>query len=187
MLEHSKGAVVLIMQQSTDATNNQQERLIDFAWLAGLWEGEGTFSIVSGSKKRLYPIATIINTDMSMIDEISRVLHKYNVGHLIVHRKGGCDNNPKHSDAKEIKLVGAKRVKTFLDLLLPQIRNKKKPIAALVLEYANRRILLGRNRRYNSIDFDYVSKVRKLNKKGPSESSETIRQPSKDEDIVQTI
>jgi hypothetical protein len=45
MLEHSKGAKVLIMEQILDVTNNQQERLRDSAWLAGIWEAEGTFGI----------------------------------------------------------------------------------------------------------------------------------------------
>src|SRR5438309_1823322 len=104
-----------------DDTSNQQERLRDAAWLAGLWEGEGCFGLFSHSRNRIYPAATIVNSDFELIEQIHAALERNRIGHNIQTRRLS-QKNPKHKDTKTIFVVGMKRVKTLLNLILPEMR-----------------------------------------------------------------
>lgn len=177
---------MLIMQQSLDDTNNQQERLVDVAWLAGFWEGEGTFSIVQGGKGRMFPRGSIINCDFKLIDKAVNILKENNVGHYVQLRMNGGTGNLKHSHAKIIYVYGAKRTQALISLLRPFLYGRKSEVADRVAEYITRRLQVGKAR-YSQVDKKLVEEVRTLNRKGPQESSETIRQPLEmlREDIVQ--
>src|SRR5258708_34306427 len=102
MLETSKGTEVLTMEESPVETNNQQERQVDIAWLAGIWEGEGTISIVTGSKNRWVPRVSMINTDFVLIEEVVAVLDRIGIVHYLQVRKTGCDGDPKHKQPSQI-------------------------------------------------------------------------------------
>ena len=158
-------------------TNNQQERLLNLSWLAGMWEGEGNISLVKASKGRIMPRATIINTDFVLIETCGQILKENNVGHYFQTRINGCANNPKHKTAKVLVVAGMKRVQTLLNTLRPFLRGHKREVAKLVIEYIDQRLTVGKYTPYSSIDLAFVEKVRTLNKKGPEESSETIREP----------
>lgn len=169
-------------------TSNQQERLLDCAWLAGLAEGEGNFSLVMGSKNRIFSKFNLINTDMELIEETCKAMHRLGVGHYVALRRGGCDNNPKHADAKVVVVVGYKRMATLIDALLPYMRGKKREVATLVREYISYRMSKSIRAAYTSVEFDYVSRVRALNKKGPKgiPRDYTLAPTPVGEDIVQT-
>ncbi len=169
-------------------TSNQQERLSDLSWVAGMWEGEGNISLVQGSKKRIMPRAHIINTDYYLIEEIARILKDNGVGHYITERKGGCSNNPRHSDAKVITIAGLGRVVLFCQLLEPFFRGEKKEVVKQVWKYCSYRLKLPRNAPYTKVELSWVKLLRGLNKKGPKESSETSRHTNLTwlEDKVQT-
>jgi hypothetical protein len=165
--------------------DNQQERFLeskqlkqygDLNWLVGLWEGEGTFTLVAGSKRRIMPRLSLINSDFDLIDEVSRILTDNMVGHYIQTRKGGCTNNPKHKDVKTVSICGLKRVAHCVRTFMPYIRGNKRKVAQLVGEYAEHRLGLPKNASYTDKDYTYVKAVRVLNRKGPEKSSETTRQ-----------
>jgi hypothetical protein len=188
MLESSLNLEVLTMEQSSELSN-QQERLVNLAWFAGLVEGEGNISLVQGASHRIMPRFGIINTDYRLIDASCAVLTENNIGHYITLRKGGCDNNPKHRDAKVVTVAGHKRMAKLLPILIPYLRGKKREVAEVVKEYVEYRLGLPSGSQYTSKDVEYINRVRTLNKKGPQESSETIRWiPSRNglgKDIVQ--
>jgi len=167
-------------------TDNQQERLRDMAWLAGLWEGEGHFGFTTHGKVAMYPRAQIYNTDYDLIEEIHAVLKRYGIGHYINEHKR-MHLAPEHKNLKTIYVVGMKRVQTLINFLLPEIRGKKKRIAELLLEYVERRLALPQGTPLSSIDLAYKEQVKVLNKKGPPESSEAIRQTVSTEDMVQAV
>lgn len=148
---------------------------MDLAWLAGLYEGEGNFSLVQGSGHRIMPRIGLINTDRSLIDAACAVLKTFGVGHYIQTRKHGCANNVRHADAYQVNICGMKRVKTFLDALLPFLRGRKAETAQFVLAFVERRLALPKNSPYTKQDVELVNRVRSHNKKGPQKSSETIR------------
>src|SRR5574337_149028 len=176
-------------------TDNQQERPSDKAWLAGIWEGEGTFAIYHTPTKwgkRYYPLAQCVNTDFVLIEEIHAALKRNNIGHRIILRKMP---NPKHKDTKVVYVYGMKRDQAVINYILQEIRGKKKEIAQHVLNFIEYRLSTPQTRNwhgyvqssYSSLDEDYYLRSRALNKKGPSESSETIRRTAQAEDIVQQV
>lgn len=179
----------MTIEQSSNETTNQQERQLELAWLAGIWEGEGTFVLFYGSKNRITPRASVINTDFVLIDGIISLLKRNNIAHYVQTRRGGCDGDPRHKDAKVIVISGYKRIENFIKLILPHFRGKKRAVAEYVLGFVSRRLFLGPRARYTDADFEAVEAVRALNKKGPIESSETTRQPLSQtgEDIVQAV
>jgi hypothetical protein len=167
-------------------TNNQQERPSDRAWLAGIWEGEGTFAVYHTPTKwgkRYWPLAQCVNTDFVLIEEIHAALERNNIGHRIVHREM-TRFNPKHKDTKVVWIYGMKRVQALIRFILPELRGKKKEVAQTVLEFIEYRLSTPQPRgkhgylasSYSSKDEDYYQRLKALNKKGPSESSETLRQ-----------
>ena len=167
-------------------TVNQQERLLDLAWIAGLWEGEGNFSLFRGSKNRIYAAATIVNGDFSLIEEVHNALVKLGVGHYINTRKLSLRNS-NHKDVKVLYVVGYKRVRSLLNVLRPFLRGHKRDVAAAVMEFVEYRMSIPKGIPYTAKEFELLEIVRALNKKGPKESSETIRQTAKAEDIVQVV
>lgn len=157
-------------------TDNQQERLLNLSWLAGLFEGEGNLSLVYGSGKRIMPRAGLINTDLSIIEEVSSILKKEGIGHYIQTRTNGCANNLNHATAKNISICGLERVSKFCALFRPFFRGHKKEVLDTVLEYCNYRLTQPKNSPYTGLELKWVEKTRWLNRKGPKESSETSRQ-----------
>ena len=79
-----------------------------------------------------------------------------------------------------IHIVGFKRVRTFVELILPFMRGRKQEIVKIILRFLERRQSSFAQHRahasYTDADFNDMAEVRALNKKGPQESSETIRQ-----------
>jgi hypothetical protein len=168
-------------------TDNQQERLLDLVWLAGLFEGEGNISLVQGSGKRIMPRAGLINTDFALIEEMSRIMKANGIGHYIQERKNGCANNPKHATAKVLLICGLERVVKFCNIMTPLFRGHKKQVLETVKSYCEYRLNQPKNSPYTGLEFEWVNKVRLMNRKGPKESSETLRQANLEwlEDKVQ--
>ena len=157
-------------------TDNQQERLLDLVWLAGLFEGEGNISLVQGSGKRIMPRAGLINTYFALIEEMSRILKANGIGHYIQTRTNGCENNPNHATAKVLQICGLERVLKFCVLFHAYFKGHKKEVLEVISDYCMYRLEQPRNSPYTGKEFRWVERARFLNRKGPKESSETLRQ-----------
>jgi hypothetical protein len=144
--------------------------------------------------QKIWPLAQVVNSDFELIEEIHAVLERYRVGHRIVLRELS-KKNPRHKDTKVIWIYGMKRVKHLIELILPQMRGKKVAAAKASLEFIEYRLSTTQPRgkhgylasSYSSKDEDYYLRLKAVNRKGPSESSETIRQTEKSEDIVHSV
>lgn len=156
-----------------NVTDNQQERLVDLAWIAGLWEADGCFSIFKGSKSRLYAASSFVNSDKKLIEAVHSSLKRLGVGHYISTRKLS-EKNSNHKDQQIIYVAGFKRAEKFIDLILPFLRGRKSEVAEVVKAFIVHR-LSNYKGHYTKEDFEFIEKVRKLNKKGPPKSSEAIR------------
>lgn len=163
------------MEQSSNETTNQQERQLNLAWLGGIWDGEGTITIVTGSKGRWFAKASVINTDFELMRHVIDILKENEIGHYVQVRKGGCDGDPRHKDAMVINIIGMKRVQKFLKATTQQLYGKKLTVAREVEGFIQRRLSKGVKPRYDAEDLECIKRIRALNKKGPVESSETIR------------
>jgi len=118
---------------------NQQATSHQLAWLAGIWDGEGTFSILYQQKSHgeaYIARITLSNTDISMINEILKILDAYDInGHLWKEEP----RKKQHKAAYHITINKLKNVKTCAELMLPYLVNKK-PNAEIIIRFVNSRL-----------------------------------------------
>lgn len=123
-----------------DATiDDQQVTSHQLAWLAGIWDGEGTFSITYQNKKygeAYIAKASLSNTDMAMINEIIKILDSYNIGgHLFKE----SPRRKEHKASYHITINKLNKLKQLVELILPYLVNKK-PNAEIMLRFVNSRL-----------------------------------------------
>lgn len=145
--------------------DNQQERMeSDRNWLAGIWEGEGWFTMskrFSRTSKGISLACGIANTDFKMIDYIMNILRENNMPFYVSDRNmnGRLGKKPQ----RHVLVSGFKRVKTFLDFLLPYMRTKRDRVE-IILKYINYRLLLpSHNVRTAEYEWSLYDQLRKLN------------------------
>ena len=100
----------------------------DLEWLAGIFEGEGCFSLDYSSRAtqprsgiQIIPRIILTNTDHSMVDEALRILHSHDVDGF-VETKLTQGRKPCYN----LTLHGMKRVKRLLELVQPYLRTGNK-------------------------------------------------------------
>lgn len=160
--------------------DNQQERIkADLNWLAGIWEGEGWFSMQRNTKRKygtihngIYLDCGVANTDKSMMDQIMAILHEHFIPFHVGLRNmtGRFGKKPQ----EHIRIRGFLRVKRFLTLILPFLRGEKKDRALLISKYIKFRDLLpSHNVKTGEYEWDLYSQLREMNGTRPLLSSET--------------
>ena len=116
---------------------NQQVTTHQYAWLAGIWDGEGSFCIVYDTNERYVPRISLSNTDIVMINEIIKILDSSGInGHLWEET---TSRKPNHKKAFHITVNKMTDVKTITELMLPYLISKK-PRAELLLRFINSRL-----------------------------------------------
>lgn len=122
-----------------ETIDNQQEISHQLAWLAGIFDGEGTFSIIYQKKKHgdaYVARITLSNTSIHMINEIIKILDGFGIrGHLWEEQP----RKKKHKKGYHITINKLKNVKKTCELMLPYLVNKK-PNAELLIRYVNSRL-----------------------------------------------
>lgn len=139
------------------------------SWLAGFVDGEGSigFDKVSSKRDFHYPTVTITNCHLPTMERIVDILSACGIRFWV--------NTPNHRNSKwkEYRVVvirGLRRVKPFLELILPHLYTKKEQ-AKTVLEFANYRLSLPAKAPYSDKEKEMIAKIRKLNHRGPSETT----------------
>lgn len=121
-------------------TGNQQVTSENWAWLAGIWDGEGSFSITKLEKakdKILYVShITLSNTSEAMVNEIVRILDTENIA---CHIWLGESRQKNYKPAYHITVYKNIQKKVMAEKLLPYLVNKK-PHAQLFLRFVNSRL-----------------------------------------------
>lgn len=141
---------------------NPQETELTLAFLAGLIEGEGCFSVyrrlrTDGGRARNGGAPTlnysaqisISNSDARMIEDVHQILDSFQIGHHIQWHGVGLKKGSINPDTgKMVKAVRAvcqinigkmKRCQTFIPLVLPYLRYKKDQ-AELMLQWIEYRL-----------------------------------------------
>lgn len=156
--------------------DNQQERIkADLNWLAGIWEGEGWFSMQRNTKKSsngIYLDCGVANTDISLMDSVMTILSEHFIPFQAGLRNmtGRFGKKPQH----HIRIRGFLRVKRFLTLILPFLRGEKKERAVLISKYIKYRELLpSHNVKTGDYEWSLYDQLRALNGTRPLLSSET--------------
>lgn len=119
----------------------------ELAWLAGIMEGEGTFSIYHQRRSdtdQLRACVSLTNTDPGLINKAYEIFKEIGVEMHIHEYK-----NKKGSTRPVYDMQTAKQtnVKTICESLLPFLFGEKKAKAQMLLRFVNKRIeKLGDNR-----------------------------------------
>lgn len=125
-------------------TDNQQRKVneIDLAWLAGLWDGEGSLGMKvqkykADGKTYFEPYAQVVNTHQGTLERVDRILTDLHVGHHISWPKPhpwGGRQPAQYKPLWSVRINGLRRVKSLLIWLKPYLTTKAEQ-AALLWEY----------------------------------------------------
>ena len=161
--------------------DNPQVTVNQICWMAGIWDGEGSFSIVRQNTKNtnkpfgLNPKITMENTSAEMIDECCKILDGSEISFYITERK---IRSNRHKQAYVLQVCRIDMILKFCDLLLPHLITKKAQ-ASLLRRYAKSRIgqYAGRGKRvpFTEEEVGLCEKVQELNRLGPTGTSTTLR------------
>ena len=130
-------------------TDNQQRKVndIELAWLAGLWDGEGSIGMkVESYKNRsdgqhtyFAPYAQVVNTHEPTLEIVDVILKKIQVGHHISwprphQHPNGTLPVSNYKSMWSVRIHGLKRCKVLLEFLRPFLVTKHDQ-AELVWEF----------------------------------------------------
>lgn len=158
------------MQQTKDR-DNQQETL---AYLGGLFDGEGHFSVgkVNAGKRFQYKAwIAFSNTDPKLVDFVTDVLDDMNIAYYIrLRAKSSVGKNQ-----YELSINSLDSQRRFLELIIPHLRGLKENEANLVYKYVMNRIdkkdsrirnnagrFVGNTTTYDEKDKSFLKEYRKL-------------------------
>lgn len=144
---------------------------IDLAWLAGIMEGEGTFSIYHQQRKttkegpngQLRGCVSLTNTDPHLMNKAYDVFLEMGVDMHIheYHNKKGSTR-----PVYDMQTAQQSKVKTICEMLLPFLYGEKKAKAQMLLRFVSKRLEKGKSP-YDQEDWKSFHEFR---------SSETIRE-----------
>lgn len=138
---------------------------MDRAWLAGIWDGEGSISLFRNEEKngsiKIKPVVNFVNTDLGIINEALRILSEADCSVYIVNRNQSRKNS-NHQDVVEVKCSTIVGIKKILELIAPYLRGVKKHKAEILLRYCTRREekFSKGDRTYDEDDFKDLSEIR---------------------------
>ena len=112
----------------------------DLAWLAGIWDGEGSISLFTHKEKngstKICPTVNVVNTDIAIINEVRKILEQLDCSFLLQETK---PKNSRHSIKWTLTTRNQKYIILFLEAMIPFLRSIKKQKAEILLDYSRRR------------------------------------------------
>lgn len=178
MLENGQNHGVLTMEESPIYGHNQQATLFARGFLAGMFVGEGSIGFMKYNNPevirfRCCPRIRIANTDYAIIRDTAASLEVLNIPHCIQKSK----SNDKM--AWNVCVIGWKRVKRFIDVMLPFIVGNKKFQLDQAKKLIDSRLSKSNKIPYTSDEMTWIEAIKVVNKtKRIAESSETKSNPS---------
>lgn len=166
------------------------EKQIKLAWLAGIWDGEGSITIFRHKEKngsvKLKPCLVLTNTDINIINEAVKILDSYDIKfHVIDYTR------PKSKRIYQLTTSKLSNLEKFCETITPYLVGKKSQ-AELLYRYVKLRIdkikIAGNNKhaiRYDEEELALQIKLQALNHRG--ESPETKHLTPQGEDIVRSL
>jgi hypothetical protein len=140
--------------------DNQQERLFNLGWLIGIIDGEGGVMLHTVKKGNGYyaPAIYIGNTNLAIVDKVSKILTDLDVGHHILSKtlKSG-------KEFKSVRIYGLKRTHKLLSQTIQYFECKKRQ-AEILLEYASIRFSKYPKEPLDSREHSLFNELRDLHK-----------------------
>jgi hypothetical protein len=114
---------------------NQQAKVSDICWLAGFYDGEGSFTFRRNTVKPrttsyvfYYPSVRLVNTHKPTLEIVLGILDQIPVGHNVSWR---YQDNKGWSPSWDIEIRGMKRLETFLPVISPYLKTKSENCKAI--------------------------------------------------------
>jgi hypothetical protein len=147
------------------AMGNQQVTQTDLAWLAGIWDGEGTISIRRVVQKKAKtpqysPRVCVVNTDTKIISKVRSLLDSIGVRYYFAERDPGSFPGS-NKQQWVISIDTLSHAKTFLVHIRPYLIGKSFQ-ADCILEFCERRLKVANRKMHNNNVRAYDEKDYKL-------------------------
>lgn len=136
----------------------------DLAWLAGIMEGEGTFSIYHQKRKtnkegpngQLRATISLTNTDVFLIEKAYQVFKDIGVElHISEYKNKKGSTKP----VFDMSTARQENVRLICEALLPYLFGEKKAKAQMLLRFVNKRIAGGKTQ-YDEDDWKQFTSFR---------------------------
>lgn len=155
------------MQRSSGQTDNPQATESEIAYLAGLWDGEGTITIRQHDGKT-QAILKMANTDNHIIAAAVGILDRIGVSPYVVTQLKG---DAKKRDQKAVIVTGMDNVNRALVAMMPHLRGKHGH-AYLLLRWISSRRERGAKKGVKTPttteEQDIINTIRDMNSRGAS-------------------
>ena len=156
----------------------------DLAWLAGIWDGEGTISIFTHTEKtgnqKICPCVSVVNTDIAIINKVRKTLEEIGCNFVLQERQ---PKNSRHSKQWILTTRNMSYILLFLSAVLPYLTGNKQQAAEIIHDYCKRRnekiqrIPSKGSTPYDEEDWSYLEKYDSMNfRRSNNRSSSTTRE-----------
>lgn len=147
--------------------NQQAKPNFEIGWLVGIIDGEGWIMLAKAVNHpsgniRYIPTIGVNATDKSMIDEMSRILDKHQVGHWIGKKEA---QKKKWKDQWQLIIRGFKRSRKMLDLLGDSLIVKQDR-ADVLRKFIQFRSKLNNHDAYGEKEKQFFQELKRLNRRG---------------------
>lgn len=112
---------------------------LEMGWLAGFFDGEGSFNIHHQRKRRWEgwkPWFTVANTHAETVNKVIEIMDKLG---LAYHVSWNQDKRKNRKPIWRVEVTGLLRMRRLLNLITPYLFTKKRQ-AELLLEFVNLRL-----------------------------------------------
>lgn len=140
----------------------------DLAWLAGIWEGEGTITMFTHKEKngltKLCPNCSILNTDIHIINKVRSILEE--LGCKFSFQEHQPKGKPTYKYQWRLITRNMSYIKLFLTAVLPYLFGEKRARGEILLSYVTqrlekiRRLPSAGSTPYDEIDYAHFNKIR---------------------------
>lgn len=155
---------------------NQQPKVsdVEFGWMAGLFDGEGSALLNIRSKggknqgPKIQPCAKCSGTDEVTLSRVISILERAEIAYhaMWYQPKGYMKSGAKYKEAWDITIAGHKRTKRFFQWITPALVTKRER-AELLLDYiAERETHSDFRTPITQREVDMALQMRELNRKG---------------------
>lgn len=153
----------------------------DLAWLAGIWEGEGSILLysrpVNDKRIQITPLVTVTNTDVGIVNKARKIVEE--MGCNFSWREYKPKGKASYLQCYKLSSAHAGNIKIFLEHILPYMVGAKKAYGETLLAFVSRRVEKAREQnvvlkhlKYDNEDYEFLR------------SSTTARVTPKGEDTV---
>lgn len=128
----------------------------ELAWLAGIWDGEGSIFFQTQAKRQLTPYISMDNTDPHIIAEAFRILKDLGI---VLHINETAGKKDSTRTVYRIATARHEYIKVFIENVGPFLKGEKKSKANLMLPFILSRLERGKQQ-YNQEERSIVEEFR---------------------------